>query len=69
MKRKDVERLARELVDAISEMRAEMARQDAIIQRQAAEIQQLRSDDAVRLTPEMVVDPSNGISRLRHEYR
>lgn len=41
MKRKDVQRLARELVDEIDLMRQQMAQQDAIIQRQATRIKDL----------------------------
>ena len=44
MKRKDVQRLAAELVDAINALRSEMAMQDATIQRQAAEIERLKGD-------------------------
>ena len=43
MRRKDVQRLAAELVDAIDALRTEMAMQDATIQRQAAEIERLRA--------------------------
>jgi len=42
VKRKDVQRLAHELVDAITAMRHEMAHQDATIQQQAAEIDELK---------------------------
>lgn len=44
MRRKDVQRLALELVDAIEALRTEMAMQDATIQRQAAEIDRLKGD-------------------------
>jgi len=43
MKRKDVQRLALELVDAIDAMRTEMAAQDAVVQWQAAVIDELRA--------------------------
>jgi hypothetical protein len=43
VKRKDVQRLALELVDAIDAMRGEMAMQDATIQRQAVVIAELRA--------------------------
>ena len=42
MKRKDVQRLALELVDAINDMRREMAAQDALVQWQVAEIAELK---------------------------
>jgi hypothetical protein len=42
VKRKDVQRLAAELADAIDALRTEMAMQDATIQRQAAEIERLK---------------------------
>ena len=42
MKRKDVQRLALELVDAIDAMRTEMAAQDAVVQWQAAEIAEFK---------------------------
>ena len=42
VKRKDVQRLALELVDAINEMRREMAAQDALVQWQVAEIAELK---------------------------
>jgi hypothetical protein len=42
VKRKDVQRLALELVDAINDMRREMAAQDAVVQWQAAEIAELK---------------------------
>lgn len=48
MRRKDAQILAHQLVDAIKALRAEMARQDAIIQRQAAEIQRLRASVAAQ---------------------
>jgi len=49
VKRKDVQRLARELVDAIDAMRQEMAMQDHTIQRQAADLAAERAEVA-RLT-------------------
>ena len=46
MKRKDVQRLALELVDAIDAMRTEMAAQDAVVQWQAAVIAELKAEVA-----------------------
>lgn len=43
MKRKDVEIHARELFEMVADMRRQMAVQDGIIQRQAAEITVLRA--------------------------
>lgn len=43
IKRKDVQRLTHQLVDAVTQLRQDMARQDATIQRQIAEIHQLRA--------------------------
>ena len=47
MKRKNVQRLAAELVDAIDAMRQEMAMQDATIQRQAADVAAMRAEYAI----------------------
>jgi hypothetical protein len=51
VKRKDVQRLAAELVDAIDTMRREMASKDAVVQWQAAVIAELRADLAEAKVP------------------
>jgi phage shock protein A len=55
VKRKDVQRLAHELVDAITAMRHEMAHQDATIQQQAAEIDELKRRIRATSSPTVLV--------------
>lgn len=45
-KRKDIQRLAHELVDGVDQFRRELAVADARVQQQSAEIERLRADNA-----------------------
>lgn len=61
VKRKDAQRMAVQLVDAIERLRSDMAMQDATIQRQAAEIERLRADKAryaeiVRIKDDLITE-------------
>ena len=46
IKRKDIQRLAHQLVDGVDQLRRELAAAEAKIQQQTAEIERLRTENA-----------------------